>query len=77
MLLLHAVCWFCGFVAGHQFDVPNNNSWDTNVTSATHSHMARVLAAQGVVLLKNDPLQAANHTRLSDPLLSQVCSHAH
>ena len=37
-----------------QFDTPNPNKGDTNVTSAAHSHMARVLAAQSVVLLQNE-----------------------
>jgi len=46
------------------FDKPNPNTQSNNVTSAAHNALARALAAQGIVLLKNEggllPLPTAN-----------------
>lgn len=36
------------------FDEPNTNSKDNNVTSDDHNHIARAIASQGTVLLKNE-----------------------
>ena len=51
------------------FDKPNNNTQENNVTSLANNKLARDLAAQSIVLLKNDgnlfPLKSSGPIKLA------------
>jgi hypothetical protein len=70
------------------FDVPNTGNFMNNVSTPEHSHLARVLATQGLILLQNNPVAGINvptlplptylaATGLSEFRIAVVGRHAH
>ncbi len=49
------------------FDIPNTGNFMNNVSTPEHSHWARVLATQGLILLQNHPVARINVPTLPLP----------